>query len=255
MKVRCDYCESFFDENLAKCPSCGASNDHIKRTSSDIPKTIDELKAWYVAHHLPDENVTRFFIGKDYKGAKAFGIYRDGEEVIVYKNKADGSRAVRYQGKDEAYAVNELYMKLKEVIAEQKSNNSGRSKGSNKKKNKIEALKENFYIVIIVVLIIGAAINAVNSPSNGYYKYNGDTYYYHSNWYRYSDYSGWDMVDAPDELDENYKEYYKSSYYSSDIDATNIENTDWAASWDDDSDWDSSDSWDSGGGTDWDSDW
>ena len=40
---------------------------------------------------------------------------------IVYKNKADGTRAVRYKGTDEAYAVNELYLKLKDEILNQKA--------------------------------------------------------------------------------------------------------------------------------------
>ena len=90
------------------------------------PKTIEELKQWYVDRNLPAENVTRFFIGKDYKGAKAFGIYEDEEtgKYIVYKNKADGSRNIRYEGTNEEYAVNELYKKLKSEIYNQKNNNS-----------------------------------------------------------------------------------------------------------------------------------
>ena len=62
-------------------------------------------------------------IGKNIKEPKAFGIYKDGRNFIVYKNKANGQRAVRYKGTDEAYAVNELYMRLKEEILNQKSNN------------------------------------------------------------------------------------------------------------------------------------
>ena len=31
----------------------------------------------------------RFFIGEDYRNPKAFGIYRDGKHVVVYKNKAE----------------------------------------------------------------------------------------------------------------------------------------------------------------------
>ena len=62
-----------------------------------------------------------FFIGIDYRQPRAFGIYQAGNEFIVYKNKADGTRAVRYQGTDEAYAVNELYLKLKDEILNQKA--------------------------------------------------------------------------------------------------------------------------------------
>lgn len=30
------------------------------------PKTIEELKIWYKEHNLPDEKITRFFIGKKF---------------------------------------------------------------------------------------------------------------------------------------------------------------------------------------------
>ena len=48
---------------------------------------------------------------------KAFGIYKDSDgNFVVYKNKGDGTRAERYRGKDEAYAVNEIYQKLRSEI-------------------------------------------------------------------------------------------------------------------------------------------
>ncbi len=79
-------------------------------------KTIEDLCGWYNAHNLPPYETTRFFIGVDYKKPRAFGIYRDGNEFVVYKNKDNGERAVRYKGPDEAYAVNEIYLKLKSVL-------------------------------------------------------------------------------------------------------------------------------------------
>ena len=87
------------------------------RQSDKVPKTIEELKAWAKAMNLPLADM-RTFIGEDYRGPKAFGIYKDPDDgtFVVYKNKADGSRAVRYKGSDEAYAVNELYMKMKERV-------------------------------------------------------------------------------------------------------------------------------------------
>ncbi len=134
-QVKCEYCGAFVDETEEKCPNCGAVNANFKRIVTGTPKTIEELKDWYMARKLPPESVTRFFIGKDIQEPKAFGIYKDGSEVVVYKNKADGSRAIRYKGTDEAYAVNELYMKLKSEILNQKSRNinrggSGSSSGS-----------------------------------------------------------------------------------------------------------------------------
>ena len=121
MRVKCNYCDQMIEDNLKYCPNCGASMPTANRTASGQPKTIEELKAWYTAHDLPPENVTRFFIGKDIREPRAFGIFKNGNgEFVVYKNKSDGSRAVRYQGYDEGYAVNELYLKLKSEILNQK---------------------------------------------------------------------------------------------------------------------------------------
>ena len=119
----CDYCGAQYDDSLDVCPHCGGPNEYVRR-GEGVPKTIEELKAWYQAHNLPPEEVTRFFIGKNVKERRAFGIYQDGKDFVVYKNKDNGERAVRYRGGDESYAVNELYMKLKEEVNRQKAANS-----------------------------------------------------------------------------------------------------------------------------------
>ena len=75
------------------------------------PQTIEELKRICAYNNMPLERM-RFFIGIDYKEPRAFGIFREGKDFIVYKNKDDGSRAVRYQGPSEKNAVNELFEKL-----------------------------------------------------------------------------------------------------------------------------------------------
>ena len=50
--------------------------------------------------------------------------YKDNSgNFVVYKNKANGQRAIRYKGNDESYAVNEIYLKLKETILNQKARN------------------------------------------------------------------------------------------------------------------------------------
>jgi hypothetical protein len=122
-KVRCEYCGHFMSDKEDTCPKCGAANINHHRTASDTPQTIEQLQSWYIARNLPPEEVTRFFIGKDIREPRAFGIYEEAGEFIVYKNKSDGTRAIRYQGTDEAYAVNELYLRLKEEILKQKSIN------------------------------------------------------------------------------------------------------------------------------------
>lgn len=90
------------------------------------PKTIQELQD-YCDRNGFEAQKTRFFIGEDYKGAKAFGIYQDEEtgEFVVYKNKDNGVRAIRYSGRDEEYAVSELYDRLQAEIVNQKDHYYG----------------------------------------------------------------------------------------------------------------------------------
>ena len=129
-KIKCEFCGHYINDYEDRCASCGAPNNNLKRTVSDTPRTISELQSWYRARKLPPEEVTRFFIGKNITEPRAFGIYEENGVFTVYKNKSDGSRAVRYQGEDEAYAVNELYMRLKEEILQQKNNNLSKQKSS-----------------------------------------------------------------------------------------------------------------------------
>ena len=95
-----------------------STNDYA---NGGIPKTIDELKD-YCERNGFTPSKTRFFVGYDYSGAKAFGVYKDDAtgEFVVYKNKADGTRAVRYRGTDEEFAVVELYDRLQQEIGNQK---------------------------------------------------------------------------------------------------------------------------------------
>lgn len=127
----CNYCGYTCDNNSKVCPICGSQLSIEKATSSRCPITIKELQEWYVSHNLPPEKVTRFFIGKDITEPKAFGIYKNSAGLfVVYKNKANGERAIRYQGNDEAYAVGELFQKLREEIAKQKARNAAKRRGA-----------------------------------------------------------------------------------------------------------------------------
>lgn len=264
MKIKCEFCGSMIDETAKNCPQCGAPLSGANRTSSEQPKTIEELKTWYVAHHLPPEEVTRFFIGKDITEPKAFGIYRDGNgDFVVYKNKADGQRAVRYKGSDETYAVNELYQRLKAEIADQKVNRPANIQQPAVEKKK---KKKGCLIAIIVFFALGILATIFDSSApNGYYKYNGTQYYHQgSSWYYY-DANTDDWYQSNDEkaldkaiTDDNAKDYQYNNHSGKSFEEScwyNSGSHNDDSSWDNDSNWDSgSDSWDSGS-TDWDSDW
>lgn len=159
MKIKCEYCGGWLQDTDLTCPNCGGTNKNLKRFTDTTPKTIEELKKWYQDRHLPPSYVTRFYIGENYKGAKAFGIYKDPDsgDFIVYKNKADGSRAIRYQGDDEAYAVNEIYLKLKSEILNQKSMPANRATVSHpKKRSGNQSILSNFEIILYCILTTAA---------------------------------------------------------------------------------------------------
>ena len=89
--------------------------------NANNPRTIKELHEWYKLQGLPPEETTRFFIGKDYQQKRAFGIFKDKDgKVVVYKNKDDGNRTIRYLGYDEAYGVNELKLRLEREMENQR---------------------------------------------------------------------------------------------------------------------------------------
>ncbi|MBP5554871.1 MAG: hypothetical protein J6X94_08370 [Lachnospiraceae bacterium] len=283
MKVKCDYCQSLVDENERSCPNCGAVMPTVNRTAPDQPKTIEQLQEWYRARNLPPENVTRFFIGKDIKEAKAFGIYKNSNgDFVVYKNKADGSRAIRYQGVDEEYAVNEIYQKLKVEIANQKSRNASTSSYSAPRKSSKSSSPLSFIFVLLFALFkpIGIGIIAIvagifialfdHSPSEGYYRYQGNDYYYQGNsWYAYdSDSDSWgyaynsgildDIIN--DDTDSDYRIYNHSGYdfedtswYDDDDDYSYSSSSSYSYSWDSGSSWDSDSSWDWDSGSSWNS--
>ncbi len=223
MKIKCNYCGNFISDTDEKCPNCQAPNEHLKRTGNEVPQTIEELIQWYQEHNLPPEETTRFFIGKNIQEPRAFGIYKEEKtgNYIVYKNKDSGERAIRYEGKDETYAVNELYLKLKEEILHQKSINIENKQFSEyPKANNVPPstrFKENtslgnqlsrglklmvigmisMFVTPIIVLTLLRNAYLVN----GYYESNNTLYYLYNDscfklsaesceWYQYSEKEG-----------------------------------------------------------------
>lgn len=267
MNVTCDYCGQKFDSVNSVCPHCGAPSDGLIRDASYVPRTIEELREFCESHRMPLRQM-RFFIGEDCREPRAFGIYQDEwGNFVVYKNKDDGTRAVRYQGRNQAYAVKELYEKLKSEILLRKQKHPGavrsaRSAGAPSSGNIGSIVKVGFFALVAALLIVVGIVKN-SGPKRGYYSYGGDTYYYQNDtWYSYDDYDGWGVAYSVDEeLNGNYRDYYESSAFDSAYDASDFSDTDYYyesdssdSDWDD-SDWDSDyDSWDSSD-TDWGSDW
>jgi len=265
MDRKCEYCGSLYEDTLETCPQCGAPNEHIGHVKDALPLTIEELKEYCAAHKVPIDKM-RFHIGEDYKGAKAFGIYQDGENFIVYKNKANGTRAVRYSGPDEAHAVNEIFEKmLSEFDSHRNANTKSKEYKGFLKFGEILGILMTLLIVGGAIFLVGVGIHALfTDPADGYYNYN-DHYYYSQDgyWYDYDDDYGWERTDAPAEdmdsywesydydSDSNIEDFSDSDYYydSSSYDYSYDDSSDW------DWDWSSGDDWDWDSGSDWDSDW
>lgn len=272
MKVKCDYCGSYIDDTADVCPNCGAANSHMLRSGDGVPKTIEELKEFCRNRSLPLEKM-RFFIGEDCKEPKAFGIFKDADgNFIVYKNKGDGTRAERYRGTDEAYAVNEIYQKLRSEVqirrekygAGGQSSGSGHSGWSESRRNAVKAVVLFFAIVVVSTVVLRLADK---SPNKGYYDYNGSYYYYLGNsWYIYDDILDmWTYTSVDSTLNDSYSDYWQGSSYDSQYGFSNFEDTSYYDDYinhnsDYNDDWDNGD-WDWGGGdwdigdTNWDTDW
>ena len=200
------------------------------------PKTIDELKAWYEEKGLPDENITRFFIGKDTYEPKAYGIYYDPyfAEYVVYKVKDTGERVIRYQGPDEETAVREIYLKLVEKIAQHNARLSdkenaviSRQNGNSYINYRTKKQIISFFVVLAMFFIffLYQMISRFHNSVDVYY----DGGYYDDGYYYYYD-------------DDYYDDDYY--YYDDDYDYDDYDYDDWDYDWDDDWDYD-----------DWGDDW
>ena len=273
----CSVCGTPVRSDEPKCSCCGAANE--------VPRTIEELKAYCVKKGMPLDRM-RFFVGKDYVKPKAFGIYEDGGRFIVYKNKADGSRAVRYEGPDEEYAVRELFLKLldechkrgiypdgrpvEKPARSQTGSAGGTSRtGKRKSRGKTVVLVLCALCLIAMICIFSTFDWSFRSYKNGYYQLN-DSYYLKkgSHWFYGGSYDWHSRNGSPSEnvvyLGNDYdpawgviefeesqtgKDYLAgkyNSYSDNSRDSYGSSSSDYSSS--DYSSWDSSD-------TDWDSDW
>ncbi len=260
----CPYCGATVQSNERKCPACGAVNEgYIVEGKKTIflPKTIKELKEYCAQHGMPLQKM-RFFIGENYLQPRAFGIYKDGDFYVVYKNKSNGERAIRYLGEDEEYAVNELFVKLMDEchkrgiypdgkLPERENNDQGKS-------NKLQKYKIPIAIILVTITLTLSALiyGIIAHRQDGYYRFNDDaTYYrYGTKWY-VSEYNyDWHQTETIPVNDP--EDYYKGTEFDSDWGETGFKDSSvWRKIQESHSSGSSDyDSWDSGD-TDWDSDW
>lgn len=258
MKVKCDFCENYFEDTESSCPYCGGANTAVGdyRFSSGVPKTIEELKQWTEQCNVPLAEM-RVYIGDNNHSPKCIGIYREGSDVIVYKNKSDGTRAIRYRGSDEAYAVNEVYLKIKEMMAmaaaakrapgsnsraasysgysgEQSSpyNANGYNRPNNTSRGSVIGVIAIIIMIIAMTAMFPSCIGDIGRAVQGY----------SSSSYGSSSYSS------------GYSSGYNSNTSDWDYNYGNDSNSGWDFDWD--SDWDSDyGDYDWDFDYDWDSDW
>ena len=272
MNDRCPHCGALIAPQDHFCPQCGGSVNE-KSAYEDtwqpgtVPKTIDELKSWCAYNEMPLEKM-RFFIGEDYPGARAFGIFHQDGNTVVYKNKADGSRAVRYNGPDEACAVSEIYAKIIEECGKRGIFPEGAPRPAIQETRAAKKRKNREFIIFAVVffLIFGVAgflfLKSDNSSyddsRDGYYYFDDGLYYYYDDYWYYGEDDDWvrryDMV-----YDDSYADSYMGPVYDDSWGYSDFQQSD---AWNDiqrereqersiSSDFDS---WDSND-TNWDSDW
>ena len=169
------------------------------------PCTIDQLKDFCAYNEMPLERM-RFFVDQDYREPRAFGIYREGDRCVVYKNKDDGSRAVRYNGPDEAHAVGELYDKLLDECHKRNIWPDGRPEAMEQEVQRAhrEMRRRMLPIAIVTVLLIGTLgfifmrVDSKLHANDGYYRFNdaGIYYCFGEDWYYDDGYNGWTLTDS-----------------------------------------------------------
>lgn len=290
---KCRYCGAVVSSEERYCQNCGAPNEGFVADSEQriyTPGTIEELKEYCAERNMPLLRM-RFFIGEDQREPKAYGIYRDGNDFIVYKNKADGQRAIRYQGPDEAHAVRELFLKLmaecrlrgispdgsiqektllrvpEKTPVRVPEKTSGRMEPSGKVSPKALAFIA-FVAIFILIYTISNFSQKFQGPDEYYYSGSGSSWDDEDDFPDYY-YEDDDEEDVDDDVDYYYiggddedsdwgsssedTDTWADSFDSSD--SGDDWDSDWGSSFDDSDTWDNSfDSWDSGD-TDWDSDW
>ena len=204
--------------------------------------SIEELKQKCAEKNMPLEKM-RFFIGEDRKEPKCFGVYQDEltGDWIVYKNKANGERAIRYRGPDEARAAQEIWNKIgsetkrrkdlyaspyDRAVLEDAANRNADVPKTNFLENIIAAIMTPLtvngnYKYLILAAILGCIGYYYLADDyefrDGYYQVEDDTYYcINDDWYIYEA-GDWALTTL---FDGSYEEDVEEYYIGDDYDAS-----------------------------------
>ena len=248
---KCARCGEKIEANAKFCPHCGAPVAAVQ-----APKTVFELRQFCEDRGMPLEKM-RFFLGRDCREPKAFGIFKDDEgDYIVYKNKADGARVVHYRGADESKAVSELYEKiLSEIDLRVKSGKlagSVRDKAEYKEKPAAKPEQEDedeeeerpeshaaasasdapkkkrgygglIVFGAIVLAFLSLILFGKKSPKTGYYDYAGKYFYCQKgDWFAYDEEHGWGSVSPDPLLEKNHKKFFVGRDYNVSLGVTDF---------------------------------
>ncbi|MBQ0001379.1 MAG: hypothetical protein KBT01_07590, partial [Clostridiales bacterium] len=162
------------------------------------PRSIAALEKWYADQKLPNYQFTRYFIGINYKKARAFGICKDEStgNFIVYSNDSAGKRTLVYDGPSESEAAGIFFEKLNGEVTRHKESLDKDLQKKKKEENPgimkqayggfggfiLKTIKLVFIylagaIAVITIMILGARFFS-SSPADGYYKYEDTLYYF-----------------------------------------------------------------------------
>lgn len=220
------------------CPLCGAPVAPVEEPAPEpaapaqpetTPRTVEELMALCASHDVPPVS-QRFFIGADEKDTPGYGLFLDEfGDYVFYHNHSSGDRAIRYKGRDEGYAVEEMYRRMKAAhlfyrpVARQE--NSSRSvhhhTHSSQSRHRRQQIRRRRWAIAIAAVVVLCCVAAVVlrwralQPKDGYYHYQGRYYYLqHRQWYAYdSVMDKWGETEANPTIVANYQVYYRSTYY------------------------------------------
>ena len=113
------------EETADKCPFCGATNNAVKRTADKTPKQSPNYSSGIRTDTCRRMRQQDFLLASIIRNQKHLVFIRMATSSL-YTKQGKRRTCIRYQGTDEAYAVNELYLKLKSEILNQKANNQTR---------------------------------------------------------------------------------------------------------------------------------